>query len=65
MPKQKPHKGLKKRVKVTARGKILRAKANKGHLMSTKSSKRRRRLGKRGQIHTTDMKTTLRLLALK
>ena len=65
MPKQKTHKGLTKRVKITARGKILRAKANKGHLMSTKSSKRRRRLGKGGFIKTCDKRTTLRLLALK
>jgi large subunit ribosomal protein L35 len=44
MPKQKTHKGLSKRVKVSANGKIIRKKANRGHLMSGKSSKRRRRL---------------------
>lgn len=65
MPKQKPHKGLTKRVKITAKGKILRAKAGKEHLMSTKSSKRRRRLAKGGQIPQTEMKTTMRLLGLK
>jgi large subunit ribosomal protein L35 len=44
MPKQKTHKGLSKRVKVTGRGKILRRRAGAGHLMSTKNAKRRRRV---------------------
>ena len=46
MPKKKTHKGLKKRVKVTASGKVKAHKSFKGHLMSGKSSKRRRRLGR-------------------
>lgn len=44
MPKQKTHKGIKKRVKVTATGKIKFHKHNKGHLQSRKPSKMRRRL---------------------
>ncbi|HMD54657.1 MAG TPA: 50S ribosomal protein L35 [Phycisphaerae bacterium] len=44
MPKMKTHKGIKKRVKVTARGKIKFHKHNKGHLQSHKSGNRRRRL---------------------
>jgi large subunit ribosomal protein L35 len=44
MPKQKPHKGLKKRVKVTASGKVKRKRSCGSHLMSTKNSKRRRRI---------------------
>jgi large subunit ribosomal protein L35 len=46
MPKQKTHKGLKKRVKVTASGKIKAHKSFCGHLMSGKNAKRRRRLSK-------------------
>jgi large subunit ribosomal protein L35 len=46
MPKHKTHKGLLKRVKVTAGGKIKAHKSNAGHLMSTKNAKRRRRVGK-------------------
>lgn len=42
--KQKTHKGLAKRVKVSARGKIKHKKAGKGHLMSVKSSKHLRRI---------------------
>lgn len=46
MPKQKTHKGLLKRVKVTARGKIKACRSFAGHLMSSKNAKRRRRLRK-------------------
>ena len=44
MPKIKTHKGIKKRVKVTARGKVKFHKHNKGHLLSNKSGNRKRRL---------------------
>ena len=44
MPKQKTHKGLAKRVKVTARGKIKHYRAGASHLMSVKSSQCRRKL---------------------
>jgi large subunit ribosomal protein L35 len=42
MPKQKTHKGLSKRVKITGSGKVSRHKSNGGHLLSNKSSKKRR-----------------------
>jgi large subunit ribosomal protein L35 len=44
MGKQKTHKGLKKRVKVTGTGKIKRKRAGAGHLMSSKNAKHRRRV---------------------
>lgn len=44
MPKQKTHKGLAKRVKVTAQGKVKHKRAGAGHLMSGKDAKRRRRI---------------------
>ncbi|MFB0555808.1 MAG: 50S ribosomal protein L35 [Phycisphaerae bacterium] len=44
MPKQKTHKGLRKRVKITATGKVRHKRAGGGHLMSGKNAKRRRRL---------------------
>jgi large subunit ribosomal protein L35 len=44
MPKEKTHKGLAKRVKVTAKRKIKGHKAGKGHLLSSKNAKQRRRL---------------------
>ena len=62
MAKMKPHKGLLKRVKVTGTGKIVRRKSHKGHLMSAKSAKRRRRLGRSGQVASCDEKRIRRLL---
>ena len=46
MPKKKTHKGLKKRVKVTGRGKIKAHTSFTGHLMSGKTAKRCRKLRK-------------------
>ena len=43
MPKQKTHKGLSKRVKVTGSGKVKRKSCNAGHLLSSKNAKQRRR----------------------
>ena len=50
MQKLKVHKGLAKRVKVTANKKIKAKKANGSHLMSAMSPKRRRNLGKAALI---------------
>lgn len=46
MPKQKTHKGLKKRVKITGTGKVKRPKCNGSHLMSGTTSKKKREMGK-------------------
>jgi large subunit ribosomal protein L35 len=43
MPKQKTHKGLAKRVKVTGKGKVKRRKSFTGHLLSGRPSKLRRK----------------------
>ena len=45
MPKQKTHKGLSKRIKITASGKVKRKRSCGSHLMSGKNAKRRRRVG--------------------
>lgn len=45
MPKQKTHKGLAKRVKVTGTGKVKRKRCNGGHLMSGKSGNSCRLIG--------------------
>ncbi|MEE9369840.1 MAG: 50S ribosomal protein L35 [Sedimentisphaerales bacterium] len=45
MPKQKTHKGLAKRVKITAKGRLKRKRSCGSHLMSGKNAKRRRRIG--------------------
>lgn len=50
MPKQKTHKGMKKRFKLTANGKVKHRKAFRGHKLSTKNARRRRRLRGDGVI---------------
>jgi large subunit ribosomal protein L35 len=44
MPKMKTHKGAKKRFKITGAGKVKRMRAFKSHILTKKSSKRKRRL---------------------
>jgi large subunit ribosomal protein L35 len=44
MPKIKSSRGAMKRFRVTASGKIKRARGFKGHLLSSKGKKRKRRL---------------------
>ena len=46
----KTHKGLKKRMRVTARGKVRHKRSNAGHLMSGKSGDRCRSLRKPGLL---------------
>jgi large subunit ribosomal protein L35 len=62
MPKLKTHKGLSKRVKVTARGKVVHSRACKGHLMSGKSAKRRRHLRKKALVFEAQAKKVKHLL---
>jgi len=62
MPKQKTNKGLKKRVKVSAGGKIRGKKAGKGHLLSSKSANRRRGLKKPLIIGGVTVKTLKEML---
>lgn len=54
MPKQKTHKGMKKRFKVTATGKVKHRKAFRGHLLSGKSGSRKRHLRQDGVIEGTE-----------
>lgn len=50
MPKMKTHKGLKKRVRVTGSGKVMRPKCNGSHLMSGTPAGKRRAIGKNAEI---------------
>ena len=51
--RRKTKKSVAKRFKVTGSGKILRRKPGLRHLASSKSSKRKRKLGKAGLVHET------------
>ncbi len=46
MAKNKTHKGAKKRIKVTATGKLMRRRAFGSHLLTKKSANRKRKLRK-------------------
>jgi large subunit ribosomal protein L35 len=50
----KTKKSVAKRFKITARGKILRSRAGKRHLLQGKSSKRRRSLSGMTTVDRTD-----------
>ena len=66
MPKpiarSKTKKAVAKRFKVTATGKVLRSKASRRHLLSSKSAKRKRKLAKAGLVHETDLDRIRRAL---
>ena len=63
MPKMKTHKGAKKRFKITGSGKVRRYKAFKSHILTKKTSKRKRRLRQAGVIKTNgETKVLKRLL---
>jgi large subunit ribosomal protein L35 len=47
-------KSVAKRFKITARGKVLRSRAGKRHLLATKGPKRRRSLGTAVVVDPTD-----------
>jgi len=59
MPKSiarsKTKKAVRKRFKITGRGKVLRAQSSRRHLLSSKNAKRRRHLGKSALVHETDI----------
>ncbi len=62
MPKQKTHKGIKKRFTVTASGKAKHRKACRGHLLSGKSGKRKRHLRQDGVLSNYQAKTVYEAL---
>ena len=50
----KTKKSVAKRFKITARGKVLRPRAGRRHLLQTKNPKRRRALGKAAVVTDAD-----------
>ncbi|GAA0085758.1 MAG: 50S ribosomal protein L35 [Clostridium sp.] len=62
MPKMKTHRGAAKRFKKTGTGKLKRAKAFKSHILTKKSSKRKRNLRKASYVSTTQEKAMKKLL---
>jgi len=52
--KNKTHRGAKKRIKVTSTGKLMRRRAMSSHLLTKKSSKRKRKFRKDNLLNATD-----------
>ncbi|MBN3490509.1 50S ribosomal protein L35 [Acholeplasma equirhinis] len=63
MPKQKTHSGLKKRIKVTGTGKLMRHKAYSNHLAASKTTKQNRQIAGETSVHASDAKRIKRLIA--
>lgn len=62
MPKNKTHSGAAKRFRVTGRGKVMRRRANRNHLLEHKPSTRTRRLYDEVEVAPGDAKKMKRLL---
>ena len=62
MPKIKTNRAAAKRFKRTGSGKFKRSKAFKKHILSKKSSKRKRNLSKAGLVDKADERKVRRLL---
>ncbi|MQA13177.1 MAG: 50S ribosomal protein L35 [Pseudonocardiaceae bacterium] len=62
MPKNKTHKGVAKRVKVTGNGKLLRERAGRRHLLEKKPSTLTRRLDGNTEFAQQDRKRIRKLL---
>lgn len=65
MPKMKTNPGAKKRFSLTGTGKIKRKHAFKSHILTKKSTKRKRNLTYFGLVDKTDTKNVKLLLASK
>ena len=62
MPKVKTNRGAAKRFKATGSGRIKRSKAYSSHILTKKSTKRKRNLRKSGLIAESDQKAVKRML---
>ncbi len=62
MPKLKTNRSAKKRIRITKSGKAKHFKATRGHLLTSKSSKRKRLLGRAGYITSGELKSIHKML---
>jgi large subunit ribosomal protein L35 len=65
MPKMKTNPGAKKRFTLTGTGKIRRKHAFKSHILTKKSTKRKRNLTYFGLVDKSDLNNVKSLLAMK
>lgn len=65
MPKMKTNSGAKKRFSLTGTGKIKRKHAYKSHILTKKSTKRKRNLGYWTNVDSSNLKSVKLLLNMK
>ena len=65
MPKMKVNPGAKKRFSLTGTGKIKRKHAFKSHILTKKSTKRKRNLTYFTTVNKTDLKNVKQMLGMK
>ena len=63
MPKLKSHRGASKRFRIKASGDAVRTRSHRRHILTKKSTKRKRHLRSPAQIHDADTAAVKRLLA--
>ncbi|MBK1440306.1 50S ribosomal protein L35 [Parapedobacter sp. ISTM3] len=64
MPKVKTNSSAKKRFKLTGTGKVARKHAFKSHILTKKSTKRKRNLTQTGLVSDADMGNVKRMLTI-
>ncbi|MEE9255922.1 MAG: 50S ribosomal protein L35 [bacterium] len=62
MPKLKTNRGAAKRFKITGSGKIKRNNSHRRHILTKKSTKRKREMRHSGLVSDADLKLVRRLL---
>ena len=62
MPKMKTNRGAAKRFKATGSGKLVRNKAYASHILTKKTTKRKRNMRKSGIVDSTNVGSLKRLL---
>ncbi|MCA0403276.1 MAG: 50S ribosomal protein L35 [Proteobacteria bacterium] len=62
MPKLKTHRGAAKRFRKTAKGGIKHRSANKNHILTKMTSKRKRQLGSPNRLKKCDARLVERML---
>ena len=65
MPKMKTHRGAAKRLKATGTGRLKRSKANKSHILTKKTTKRKRNLRQSTTVSSADGDRVKRMLGLR
>ncbi len=65
MPKMKTNRGAAKRFALTASGKVKRKKAFRSHILTKKTTKRKRSLRKNGYVAEADAKAIKKMIPYK